>query len=202
MNQAKIRLSQKEEELANNGEWILTKNLIIEKVIGFFSSLQTEQKNIVEQRQQIDSLWVNSSPKISKGENYKGLPYVILDYPRVFGKQGFAAIRTMFWWGNFFSVTLHVNGELKTKMEQKIISLFTTLQQKDLYCCINKNEWDHQFEKGNYVPIDKLEMAVFENRIKEKEFIKIAARLSITPLENKEDKLLAVFALMTEILVD
>ena len=33
------------------------------------------------------------SPKISKGENYKGLPYVMLDYPRCFGKTDIFAIR-------------------------------------------------------------------------------------------------------------
>jgi hypothetical protein len=202
MNQAKIRLSLKEKELINNAEWILTKNLIIEKIILFFSALQQGQKKILRRHPQLDSSWIESAPKISKGENYQGLPYVMLDYPRVFGKQEFAAIRTMFWWGNFFSVTLHINGELKKKLEPKIISSLLKLQQKGWYCCINKNEWEHHFEQDNYCPISQMDVTAFKSRIKENEFIKIAARFAITPLENKEDELLAVFALMTELLAD
>ena len=51
------------------------------------------------------------SPKISRGENYNGLPYVMLDYPRCFGKEDVFAMRTMFWWGNFFSITWHLKGK-------------------------------------------------------------------------------------------
>ena len=49
-------------------------------------------------------------PKISKGEKYKGLPWVMLDYPRIFGKEDIMAIGTRFWWGHYFSVTLHLKG--------------------------------------------------------------------------------------------
>ena len=50
-----------------------------------------------------------ASAKISKGENM-GLPWVMLDYPRLFGQEDVLAIRTMFWWGHCFSVTLHLKG--------------------------------------------------------------------------------------------
>ena len=55
---------------------------------------------------------VQSTPKIAKGENYLQLPYVLLDYPRCFDKENIFAIRTMFWWGNFFSITLHLSGSI------------------------------------------------------------------------------------------
>ena len=61
-----------------------------------------------------------STPKISKGENYKDLPYVMLDYPRCFQKEKTIAIRTFFWWGNFFSINLQLSGEYK---EQALPSL-------------------------------------------------------------------------------
>ena len=67
---------------------------------------------------------LNSSPKISKGENYKGLPWLVLDYPRYFNKEDIFAIRTLFWWGNFFSITLHISGKYKMRYEKKIIDSF------------------------------------------------------------------------------
>ena len=50
--------------------------------------------------------------KISKGENLQGLPYLILDYPRFKKGEELILFRTMFWWGNYFSVTLHLQGNL------------------------------------------------------------------------------------------
>ena len=39
----------------------------------------------IQERMMAESIRMNlpSSPKISKGENYQGLPYVVLDYPPV-----------------------------------------------------------------------------------------------------------------------
>ena len=60
------------------------------------------------------------SPKISKGENYRGLPYVMLDYPRLFGREEVLAIRTFFWWGHGFSVTLHLKGGYRERISAGI----------------------------------------------------------------------------------
>ncbi len=34
----------------------------------------------------------------------------MLDYPRAFGRDSIFACRTFFWWGRFFSLTLHLAG--------------------------------------------------------------------------------------------
>ena len=46
MNGAKIQLSPDELLLVQNGQWILTKNTIIQKVYHLFGSLAEEMKNI------------------------------------------------------------------------------------------------------------------------------------------------------------
>ena len=86
------------------------------------------------------------SGKISKGENYLGLPYAILDYPAIFKKENVFAIRTMFWWGNFFSITLHISGR-KRMREINISKLVENLREKNFLFCINKKEWEHNFDK-------------------------------------------------------
>ena len=53
--------------------------------------------------------------KISKGENLQGLPYMVLDYPRFKEGDNLLLFRSMFWWGNYFSVTLHLQGELASR---------------------------------------------------------------------------------------
>ena len=94
-------------------------------------------------------------PKISKGENYKGLPYLVLDYPRYFGKDDHFAIRSMFWWGNFFSITLHLSGIYKKMYENKIEASFTLLKEESFFIGISDDQWEHHFETSNYLPLEK-----------------------------------------------
>src|SRR5688572_10241258 len=146
MDSAKIRLSPEETALIKRSDWILTKNNILQKVKQLFSDLQTKQHLVLQTVPNLQQELVRSSPKISKGENYKGLPWLVLDYPRLFEKDSFCAIRTLFWWGNFFSTTLHLSGKYKAAYGEKIISSFEDLQQKEFCICINNDQWEHHFE--------------------------------------------------------
>ena len=113
-NGTKIALSEEELRVVTDTNWILTKQAITAKIYELFN----QQVPVI--RQKLDQLPVRfppelifSLPKISRGENYNGFPYVMLDYPAVFEKHKIFALRTMLWWGNFISVTLLLTGEYK-----------------------------------------------------------------------------------------
>ena len=53
----------------------------------------------------------------------------------------------MFWWGNFFSLTLHLSGDYKKKWEAEIAAGFTTLKENNFSCCVNDDQWQHDFER-------------------------------------------------------
>ncbi len=112
MNGAKIQLSSSELELVTDTSWILTKNSIIERLVQGLAGLSEAYRPIWEGAVLPGGPYP-SSPKISKGENYKGLPWIVLDYPRLFGREDVLAVRTLFWWGHYFSVTLHLKGSHK-----------------------------------------------------------------------------------------
>ncbi len=139
-------------------------------------------------------------PKISKGENYKGLPYLMLDYPRLFDKETIFAIRTMFWWGNFFSITLHLAGSYKNQFEDKCISALAILKTHDFFTCIHPEERDHHFDPSNYTAIKYLDQLQWEKIIKEKSFIKIAKRYSLHQWDDADNKLPDDFTLITGVL--
>ena len=201
MNQAKIRLSATEIELIKNADWILTKNAVIEKIILFFSSLQQEQESVLQlYKDKLPSKFFVSSPKISKGENYLGLPYVVLDYPRFFDESGFGAIRTMFWWGNFFSITLHLAGGNKKAFEEKIINAYPLLMDNEFYCCINVNEWAHQFSAENYIAVSEMPENEYTKQIKEAPFVKTATKISLDQWESAEDFLISRFKTLLDLL--
>lgn len=201
MSETKISLSPEELSLAMNAEIILTKNAVIEKTKSLLNSLQDRQQVYLDSL--VDSLEpviYNSSPKISKGENYRGLPYMVLDYPRIFDKENTAAIRTIFWWGNFFSVTLHLSGKYKKAFTRDVLNAYQELHKKNFYCCINDLEWEHHFDPDNYIPVKKLSYNDFEKIIEEKNFLKLAYKVPLEKWNEAEEKLYAIFIELMEIL--
>ncbi len=178
-------LSAKELELVCNTDWILTKHIIIEKVIELFTAmLASMQQQTASQKNNLPVEVFIKDPKISRGENYLQLPYVMLDYPRYFEKQNTLAIRTFFWWGNFFSINMQLSGDIKTKATPNLIAAFLQLQQNDYWVCVNNNPWQHYFEENNYVPLQKVTIEQFDLMLNRELFIKIGKKISIKHWEN------------------
>lgn len=202
MNAAKIRLSQKEMELVTNTDWILTKNHILQKAIQMLELLQEQQKAHLQlPAQHLPEGVRMTSPKISKGENYKGLPYLVLDQPRCFDKENIFAIRTMFWWGNFFSITLHLSGNYKKMFAEKIIASFQSLKENQFFFCVFENEWEHHFEANNYVQLTEMSNVDFENRIASGSFVKLAQKIPLEKWDNAQDMLFNGFKKIIEMLM-
>lgn len=177
MNPAKIRLSATELELITNADWILTKNAILQKVKNILEALQAEQQDyLAKEKINFPAEFIAPLPKISKGENYKGLPYLVLDHPRYFDKENVFAIRTLFWWGNFFSITLHLSGHCKELFQQQLINAYSVFADSDFFLCINDDQWEHHFEKDNYTPVKEITSREFEQLLSKKPFIKLAQK--------------------------
>lgn len=173
-NESKLTISDEELQLVNNSAWILTKHIIIDKVYFLFGKLSQNMKLTFENEMD----WLppeikTSEPKITKGENYLQLPYVILDYPRRFEDQNIFAVRTMFWWGNFFSVSLQLSGKYKKIFENKLINNGQKLGE-GYFICVNESQWQHSFTTDNYKAIQQLTKGEFEKLVKKKEFVKLA----------------------------
>ena len=179
----KLILSEPELLIAQDTQWILTKSAIIQKLYIFFNARMPFIKKIMDKQIVFLSPEINSSvPKIFKGENYLQFPYVIMDYPAVFQKENIFALRTMFWWGNFFSVTLHLSGVYKKKYGSKILKQLQTTPQQ-FYVCMNENEWQHHFEADNYLAANEISNINIGEIIK-KPFIKVALKYNLQQWNN------------------
>ena len=179
MKETKVQFSTSEMELMCNSEIILTKNKVIEKVKLLLEELQNE---MTEKSEADPHLFANPvfsvHPKISKGENYLGLPYLILDYPRIFRPNESFAIRTMFWWGNFFSTTLHLSGFHKVRLAPKLEAKLNLLSGNGWSLGVNQDPWIHHFEDDNYKPIALIQ----ENNLQEvwnNSHLKLAKQISL-----------------------
>lgn len=177
-NKTKIVLSAKELELVSDTDWILTKKVIIKKVTELFGDLLLFMQEVaVLHKASLPMQFFLKDPKIYKGENYKDLPYVMLDYPRYFEKEKTLAIRTLFWWGNFFSISLQLSGEIKQKAIPNLLTAFNKLQ--DYWICVNDHPWEHNFDNENYVPINSLTLSDFNELLCGKVFVKISKKMPV-----------------------
>jgi len=189
-------------QLVNNAEWILTKNGIIEKVKQLLTSLQESQKEYLNSiAHHFPKQVLKSLSKISKGENYKGLPYLVLDFPRSFDHENIFAIRTMFWWGNFFSITLQLAGDHKILFEKKIISSYEILKQKGFFICVHEKQWEHHFESSNYIQISNYDKNAFADIVKANSFIKLASKTSLKQWDDAQEILMQQFKLLIDMII-
>lgn len=200
MKTAKIRLSEEEQGLVSDSHWILTKNRVLTHISTFLGEVQLEQENwLREHALRFPEVVLSTPPKVSQGEQYQGLPYRILDYPRFFETTDMFAIRTLFWWGNFFSVTLLLAGIWKRETEKNIVSQYNRLQEADAFVCINKDPWQHHFEPDNYISLRLLTKAAWEKIILEQAFIKVTTRHELKNWEAMAERLLADFHLLVRL---
>ena len=179
-NFSKLMLSDEEQQLVNNSDWILTKRVIIDKVQQFFGDVSVIQKAILQnEKDWLPAAVLLSEAKISKGENYLQLPFLILDYPRCFDIENIFAVRTMFWWGNFFSITIHLSGSYKLMYQENLVINFDKLKQGVFYLCINESQWHHHFEDDNYISVNNLTQKEIVTIIRQKQFIKLAVKFRL-----------------------
>lgn len=118
--------------------------------------------------------------KISRGENYKNLPYLVLDHPSLFRSEDIFAFRTMFWWGNFFSATLHLQGQSLEKYRTAIVNNITRLDSEQIFVAIGDSPWHYHYEESNYLPLSKVNKNFFD----ECRFLKLSKNTELKNWEN------------------
>ncbi|WKK84798.1 hypothetical protein QYS48_22215 [Marivirga arenosa] len=176
-------------DLASDPTILLIKYRMMEKVWDYLEEIHKEFRTHLKKISTHIPKEINlNHGKISKGENYKRLPYSILDYPAYFSKEDIFAYRTMFYWGNFFSSTFHLQGDYLNKFGDLFIDHFKS--DESTYFCINRKPWDYHYEKSNYVKFHTLSLTEISDHIDETGFIKISKKFPVEEMpERKEDVL-------------
>jgi hypothetical protein len=196
MSGAKIQLSPAEGSLLTNAEVILTKNRVMAKLK---TLLEHVQEDLLLQAPSFSKPHVfGIPPKISRGENCLGLPYLVLDYPRLFQQQDVFAIRSFFWWGRFFSSTLQLSGLYKETFLPKIEGAFSTFSKH--YIGINTDPWQHHFEQDNYIPIAGLQHGDFKKLLYQHTHLKLATSLPVAEWEQAASYLTGNWKLFLDVL--
>lgn len=183
--ESKVLFSEEELQLLFNTEFFELKKNVTEKMIGLFNQLQLQMKSLPLHRQfDFPKGCETESAKISKGENFKGLPYLMMDFPRLFNRENVFAFRSMMWWGHYYSFTLHISGEQKEAYKDRLLLNIESLTDRNIYFCVDQSEWNHDIQSPDYILIDAINLPLIKNLIQEKPFIKLAAKFELSDLKN------------------
>ena len=107
----------------------------------------------------------------------------MLDYPRCFENDKTLAIRTMFWWGNFFSMHLQLSGKCKEAALETLHKNFLMLQQNGYWICISNDPWQHNFDADNYLHLKDCTQEMFASILSRESFVKIGKKIALKQWE-------------------
>ena len=192
-----MQLTKKELLVLQDSDFLLTKAAVLEKITELFGHTREELKQCVEHSNFSfpDGTGLLNG-KISKGENYKNLPYMVLDYPTLFSKNSIFAYRTMFWWGNFFSATLHLEGIALNYYRKSITINLDKLLKKDVYIGVGDTPWHYHYEKDNYSRLNDVSRDFITNS----KFLKLSKKIELKKWTDVPEFSTNFFELMLSVL--
>lgn len=179
MENANVRLSPEEQELVLNANVILTKNVVIEKVKALLAGVSVQAQQRLETNGPFLFGGPLPPPRISRGENYNGLPWVAMDYPRVFQQQGVSAIRHIFLWGHHFSFTWHCSGIYKDAVQHTLQQNHAYFSAKKWLLYTGKEEWAHELGR-EHLETGSLTQTAFTEALQQQHFFKLCKYLPLS----------------------
>ena len=181
-----LEISHSELELLTDPELFQRKNKLTNAIIQLLGELNYRLERNSTLQHAIEKFQLPSiKGKVSRGENYLGYPWQILDYPRVFEKENVFAFRNLFWWGNFFSSTLHLSGKYFDQASSLIFKNLPLISNDKMLICVNDNQWHHHLNENNYRKLSEIINSKEEVEwIQEKKFIKLCIPHPLSEFEN------------------
>lgn len=136
-----------------------------------------------------------SKAKITRGENYQGKTWMVLDYPRVFEKESVFAFRTLFLYGDAVHCTFHISGRFLEKFND-LPEKISHSEHPELLLCNEGNPWVHHVNAESFKPLS----AAFADQHKPHGFIKFGKMIPFTSWEHIPEEVTAFFRKISDIL--
>lgn len=176
MRKSTIKLTKHELDFASDTIYPETKQSVITKLQELFDTCaQTFLQNTVYKHYTSSRQY-----KITKGEQYKQLPFVVLDYPQITGGEVVFVLRTMFWWGHYISCNMIIQTNLLHEKQdlRAIRNLSKTL------VLTGENLWEQDLDSKYYMEIQKLTDEELEEWMHSRTFLKLSHKVPLTEHEN------------------
>jgi hypothetical protein len=169
-----ITFTPEEKAVVRNIEFFRLKASVTRKVLALLTDLHRQLKNEVENVSFIAPIEVNlKSSQFVKGEHYRGLPYIYLDFPKYFTKVDKFTFRWMLWWGHYFIFALISEGLHADVHRENLIRTYDNLIDKDFYIATHKNLWEWVRDVEHAISLNQENKSQVIQMLKEKRFLKL-----------------------------
>jgi hypothetical protein len=180
----KLTFSREEMDAISDSRFFFVKHEATQKIHALFGELEKELMKRISGYSFLGTagLQVKDKGKIFRGENYQLLPYILLDCPRLFTTETVFSFRSMFWWGNEFSFTLHIQGKALEIFRESIRRNITILEGENFFFCVNDTPWQYSFDKKNYRLLDEMlhhDPVELNRQLTAKTFLKFSRKIEL-----------------------
>lgn len=122
--------------------------------------------------------------KISKGENYNGYPYRVLDFPRLFAGPNMFACRCMLLWGHHYAFHVLLAGPVVHTLRTRLACRTEQLAQVPLLLATHETPWQWAYAPAHYATIGSLPLDKLQYLLTEAPFLKLSAFWALNDLES------------------
>lgn len=186
MQNSSFKLTNKEFELILDTKYPLLKKNAIDKIHLHLRELG-EQLSL---NTLVTSNLYSRSFKISKGENYMLLPYMVLDLPKIEGNNFPILCRTMFWWGKYFSFNVFIRKDAydMATFENKL----RNIKPSGIFILLNDKPWQQDMDSDDYK-----EVSDWSEKINiEGAYLKLSMKHPIADMETLSEKATYYYSLI------
>jgi len=145
MRKSTINLTKKELLFAADSFYPITKQKVLRKISG----LMDGAVNDVYKSYQNKLLFYENEgfiKKLSKGENYKEMPYLVMDTPQISGPGFKTLFRIVFWWGHYFTLNYYAH--------RSVVSDVKLRGWKKTHLCSNMTcLWENDLEQLGFISL-------------------------------------------------
>ncbi|MBK8503442.1 MAG: hypothetical protein IPL46_15220 [Saprospiraceae bacterium] len=104
----------------------------------------------------------------------------------------------MFWWGHFFSATLHLQGDHLEKHREVIEKNMSRLLDQNCFIGIGSTPWEYHYGKDNYAPLSSEHLS----HIRHCEFLKLSQKYELNNWQKVPHDVLQFYELLMGVLED
>ncbi|MEY4875427.1 MAG: hypothetical protein RL708_576 [Bacteroidota bacterium] len=181
-----ISLSDLQKSIWFNTDLFLHKKEITSKI---YASSSTIIESIKTTSFCVNTALQFQNPKISKGENYNNLPWVMVDFPCIFSIKNIFAFRIFFLWGTEINFFFLLKGIFLNQYLPYILQNIYKEEFKDVLICRHENLWQHHIDE-TYTSIQSLNIEQIKLKIEQQGFLKLAIHKNANSIETVEQQAL------------
>lgn len=172
-----LTLTRDELDLALDTQVFYVKDQVLRKIHGL---LEQTARDLSALNATLPSGVQAGTPKISRGENYRLMPYLVLDFPRYAQGDNLYLFRTMFWWGHYFNSSLIISGKPLNQTRTRAVQQCRSLSWRDdLLFCVAPTPWHHDAGPDNLRSFASLGAEALDERLQKQEFVKLSRILPL-----------------------